>query len=113
MRVITQPVDRVRHAVVEARRGQQPLVVQRQEPRQNLIRRSTLDLRGGEGPTNEHRRSVTNHAGDGGDREGFPSQLDDQRISCVRQILLRIDEGAIEIEGDQRIGKRQLVIILT
>ena len=55
---------------------------------------------------------MTNHAGDGGDREGFPAQLDDQRISRVRQILLRIDEGAIEIEGDQRIGKRQLVIIL-
>ena len=76
--------------------------VQRQEALQCVVGRLHADSGRGERATDEHRRTVADHVRDGRDRKGLSTQFDNQRIGRIGQILLRVDQGAIEIEDHQR-----------
>jgi hypothetical protein len=79
---------------------QQPLVVQLEEPRERSgdVR---LECRRGQGPPHQQRRPFTDHGGNGCYGKRGSSALEDQRVRGVRQILPRVDEGAVEIENDE------------
>jgi hypothetical protein len=85
-----QVLERFARPVVEARVDEQALVIQLEEPRQRR-RDVRLQLRRGQRPPHQQRRSLADHRRDRLHRQRLPAALDDQRIRGIGKVPPRVD----------------------
>ena len=110
----SERVDRFGHPIVQARRGQQTLVVQeRRKQSSGPSHRLDVNASRRERAPDEHRGAIPDHLGDGVDGDGLAAELDDQCVGSVGQVLLGIDQvpsrsrrrvgSSFRPKGDERI----------